>query len=93
VVHTSNWLQPTQDGGKCSEWRANTLPTREERLCTSTKILIRRANISMLVRERTIFHTNGTLSMLINGREIQEKENSTRDSVSMFKEISILFQD
>jgi hypothetical protein len=28
--------------------------------------------------------------MLTNGREIQERVNSTRDSVSMLKEISIL---
>jgi hypothetical protein len=44
----------------------------------------------MLERERTTFHNNGTSSMLTNGREIQERVNSTRDSVSMLKEISIL---
>jgi hypothetical protein len=44
----------------------------------------------MLLRERTTFLNNGTSSMLTNGREIQERVNSTRDSVSMLKEISIL---
>jgi hypothetical protein len=47
----------------------------------------------MPVRETTIFLNNGMSSMLINGREIQERENSTRDSVSMLKEISILSQE
>jgi hypothetical protein len=31
--------------------------------------------------------------MLTNGREIQERVNSTRDSVSMLKEISTLFHN
>jgi hypothetical protein len=47
----------------------------------------------MLEREQAIFLNNGMSSMLTNGREIQEKENSTRDSVSMLKEISILSQE
>jgi hypothetical protein len=56
-------------------------------------MLMKSKDISMLVKERTMFLNNGTSSMLTNGREIQEKENSTRDSVSMLKEISILSQD
>jgi hypothetical protein len=49
-----------------------------------------KTNISMLVRERTMLLTNGMSSMLINGREIQERVNSTRDSVCMLIEISSL---
>jgi hypothetical protein len=47
----------------------------------------------MLEREQAIFLNNGMSSMLTNGREIQERVNSTNASACMLKEISILSQE
>jgi hypothetical protein len=43
--------------------------------------------------DKTRLLNNGILSTLINGREIQRKVNSTRDSVYMSKDHSISSQD
>jgi hypothetical protein len=56
-------------------------------------MLIKKADISTSKTDRTRFLNNGISSMLNTGREIQRRENSTRDSDCTSKDHSILSQE
>jgi hypothetical protein len=64
---------------------------KEERSWKFKETLIKRTEILVSTSNRMDFGNNGTLSMLMNGRENLEKENSTKTSVLLLREISILF--
>jgi len=83
----------TQDGGNYSDTKELQLSMREERFSKSKEILIKKTEILESTHRTTESTNNGTLSMLTNGKENQERVNSTRSSVFMLKEISILFHN
>jgi hypothetical protein len=64
---------------------------REERSWKFKEILIKRTETSVSTSNKMASGNNGTLSMQMNGRENLEKENSTKTSVLLLREISILF--
>jgi hypothetical protein len=66
---TSDALLPTQDGGNCSDLKADLSSTRKERSLkfkTKDSILIPRTETSKLLTEEMISDNNGTSSMLMN---------------------------
>jgi hypothetical protein len=80
---------PTQDGGNFSDIKMLLLSTREERLSKFKEILILKTETFKLPIRMEILTNNGTSSMLMNGKENQEKESSTKNSDSMLKDHSM----
>jgi hypothetical protein len=64
-----------------------------ERLLKSKEITILKAETSLSIQRTAISDNNGILSMSINGRVSQPRDNSIRDSDSMSREISMLSQN
>jgi len=85
---TSDAPLPTQDGGRCSDWRELTSQTREERFWKSKEVLMLRTETLVLTLCKTKSTNNGISSMLMNGRENQLRANLTKDSAYMLKETS-----
>jgi hypothetical protein len=54
------------------------------------EVLTKRTEISLFMENMERSTNNGTSSMLMNGRESQERENSTKNSVYMLRETSTL---
>jgi hypothetical protein len=79
----------TLDGGNYSDTKELQLSTREERSWKSKVTLILNKEILESTLKRMASINNGTLSMLMNGRENQVKENSMKTSDSTLKEISM----
>jgi hypothetical protein len=78
-----------QDGGKCSECKDLTSSMNTERSLKSKEAMIQRTETSLFIQNKEESINNGILSMPTNGRENQLKDSSTRDSVSMLREISM----
>jgi hypothetical protein len=72
---------PTQDGGKCSDTKVLQSSMKEERSWKFKETLIKRTETSVSTSNKMDSGNNGTLSMLTNGRENQEKESSMKTSV------------
>jgi hypothetical protein len=90
-VLTLELPQLTQDGGKCSEWKVNSLLTFEiERSWMSQETEIKKDKTFTCGRNTVDSTNNGILSMLTNGRENQRRVNSTKSTDSMFKDHSTL---
>ena len=82
---------PTQDGGNSLDTKIHLSPMKKERSLRSKEILMLNKEISLWVTKQLPSINNGTLSMLMNGRENQERENSMKNSVSTLKDHSISF--
>jgi hypothetical protein len=80
-LQTSDALLPTLDGGKCSDTKVPQSSMREERSWKFKETLIKRTETSVSTSNKMDFGNNGTLSMLTNGRENQEKEILTKISI------------
>jgi hypothetical protein len=101
TVFQSNQTVPTttfvlkltahQDGGNSGDMKELTLSTRKERLSMFQVEEMMRTETSSHGRSIADLTNNGTLSMPMNIQLNQPRENSTKTSVSMFKEISSLF--
>jgi hypothetical protein len=87
-VPTSDALPLTQDGGKSSDTKVLMLSMRKERLLKSRVDSIMKTETSLSETETIRSTNNGILFTLMNGRENQLRDNSTRDSDSMLKETS-----
>jgi len=87
---TSDVPLPIQDGGNSSDTKDLQLLTREERYSKSKETLILKTETLASIDNKMVSGNNGTLSTLMSGRENQEKENSTKTSDFMLKEISTL---
>jgi hypothetical protein len=79
---------PTQDGGNSSDTKVPQLSTRKERSLKFKEELIKKIEILVSTLKRTPSINNSTLSMLMNGRVNQPRENSMIDLDSMLREIS-----
>jgi hypothetical protein len=90
---TSDVPLPTQDGGNCSDMRRKvpTLSMKEERSLKSKEESTLNKETSLSEIKEVPFINNGTSFTSMNTRENQERENSTKDLVSMLKETSTLF--
>jgi hypothetical protein len=64
----------TQDGGNYSDTRVLQLSTREERFWKSKATLIQKTETLVSTHLKVAAIKSGTSSMLMNGRENQEKE-------------------
>ena len=74
---TSDVPLPTQDGGKCSDMRVDSLSTRKERLSrfkTKASTLIWKTETSKLLTEEVTSDNNGKSSTLTN-TESQRRVN------------------
>jgi hypothetical protein len=91
VQQTSGAQPLIQDGGKCLNIKIHLLQTKKEKCWRFKAMLMLR--IEILKQETSMAESinNGTSSMQMNGKENQERENSTRSSDSMLREISMLF--
>jgi len=90
---TLDALPLTQDGGNSSDTKEFQLSMRKARSLKSKAMLIKKTE-TLVSTHRTMESTNnGILSMLMNGRENQERENLTRSSAFMLREISTLFHN
>jgi hypothetical protein len=90
----SDALLPTQDGGKSSDIKEDTLLTKNLRSLKSKirmRILMLRTETSKLPTEETILDNNGRSFMLTSTLN-QRKESSTSTSDFSLKETSILPQ-
>ena len=65
---------------------------RKERFWKFNLTLMLNKEISLWVTKQLLSINNGTLSMLMNGKENQERENLMKNSVSTLKDHSISFQ-
>jgi hypothetical protein len=72
---------PTQDGGKCSDTKVPQSSMREERSWKFKETSIKRTETLVSTSNKMDFGNNGTLFMLMNGKENQEREISTKTSV------------
>jgi hypothetical protein len=66
------------------------LPTTKERSWMFKEMLMLKTETSLPTRNTEDSTSNGTLSMLTNGRVNQSKENSMKNSASMSKDHSTL---
>jgi len=82
---------PTQDGGNSLDTKINLSPMKKERSLRFKEILMLNKEISLWVTKQLLSINNGTLSMLMNGRENQERENLMKNTVSTLKDHSISF--
>jgi hypothetical protein len=82
--------EPHQDGGNSSDTKTDGLSMREERLWMSMVAEMMKTETSLFGINMVDSTSNGTSSIKINGREIQERENSTKTSVCMLIEPSTL---
>jgi len=89
---TSDVQVPTQDGGNFSDTKEPQLSMREERSLRSKVELTTKTETLESTLKRMPSTNNGISSMLMNGRESQQRDNLMRDSDFMSKEISTLFQ-
>jgi hypothetical protein len=85
-------LQPIQDGGKSSDTQTDLYKTKRARYWISLETLMPRIETSLFTPNMEESTNFGTSSMSTNGRESQEKENSTKTSVFMLIEHSTLSQ-
>jgi hypothetical protein len=90
-IHTLEPLQPkTQDGGRCSTTKMDTLSIKRVRSSMFKEQLILKEDIFNAMRITMVrFINNGTLSTLMNMQKSQPRDNSTRTSVSMLKDLSM----
>jgi predicted subunit of tRNA(5-methylaminomethyl-2-thiouridylate) methyltransferase len=79
---------PTLDGGNSSDTKVPQLSTRKERSLKFKEELIKKIETLVSILKRTPSINNSTLSMLMNGRVNQPRENSMIDLDSMLREIS-----
>jgi hypothetical protein len=84
-------LQSTQDGGRCSDGRHHSLSMKKERYWTSMVTLMLNRETLKSIQSMEESTNNGTLSILTNGRENQERENSMKNLDSTLKDHSTLF--
>jgi hypothetical protein len=88
---TSDALLLTQDGGNCSKLMGHSLEIlRITKLLQFQEELTTKTETSLLKTRMERLTNNGRLSMLTSMRRNQLRDNSTRSSVSMLKEISTL---
>jgi hypothetical protein len=92
IVTTSELLESTQDGGKCSDTRTTLLPMREEKSWQSKEDLTLRTETLVLKSRMARSTKDGELSMLTNMRKSQPRVNLTRSSDFTLREISTLSQ-
>jgi hypothetical protein len=93
---TSDVTQPTQDGGNSSRSKVLQLGMRKERSWKFKEELILKIETLESTLNKISSINNGTLSMLMNGKENQLRDNSMKDSDSMLRETSmfnLLFQE
>jgi len=85
-------LQQIQDGGNYSNMKIISLKTRKEKSWKSKVMLMLKTETSLCINLMEELTKCGMLYMLMNGRENLVKENSTKTSDSMLKEISMFNQ-
>jgi len=93
VQPTSDVLPLILDGGKCGDSKIAMLPVKRAKFWKYKEVLIVKTEILLSIQRKIMKSTNnGISSMLMNGRESQQRDNLMRDSDFMSKEISTLFQ-
>jgi hypothetical protein len=83
-------LASIQDGGRCSDIRMAMLQMKEEKLLLLMVELIMKTETLSWKLETTRFTRDGELSTLTSMRKSQLKVNSTKNSDSTWREISML---
>ena len=83
---------PIQDGGKSSDTQTDSYKTKRVKYWTYLEMLMLKIETSSFTPSMEESTNFGTSSMSTNGRESQEKENSTKTSVFMLKGHSTLSQ-
>ena len=90
-VRTMLDAQPlTQDGGNCSDMKIISLRTRKEKCLTFKVTLMLKTETSSCTLHTEESTKCGMLSMLMNGRESQERVSSTKTLVFTLKDLSML---
>jgi hypothetical protein len=74
-LQTSDVLQLTQDGGNSSDTKIPLSPMKKERFWKFKEILMQKTETSLLETKELQSTNNGTLFMLMNGKESQRKDN------------------
>jgi len=91
ILATSDVLEPTQDGGNYLDLMVLSLETsRTIKLLRSKELLMEKTRTSLLTMPTERSTNSGILCTLMSGRESHRKESSTKDSVFMSKETSML---
>jgi len=74
-LQTSDVLPLTQDGGNSSNTKIPLSPMKKERFWKFKEILMQKTETSLLETKELQSTNNGTLFMLMNGKESQRKDN------------------
>jgi len=86
-------LVSTPDGGNSLDLTVLSSSTKRARSLMSKVVLMEKIRTSKFTTSMERSTSNGTSSMLMSIQKSQRRESSTRTSVSMLRETSMLFQN